>query len=265
VGIELRARADLAPMKGRVRRGALIIGGSLLGFLALLGLEVAVAIARAENLTGFPSPALDGRIGTGAGEPLRIVWVGDSTGEGTGASSSATTPPHVFARGLGTPVDLTVLAVSGARVADALVEQVPRVAGLRPDWVVLGIGSNDVTHVTPRARFRRDYEAIIDAVEAAGPDHIIALGIGEFAATPLFWQPLRWVVGRRGHALEHDQRAIASARGVTFVDIRGRTGPSFVAEPVVHHAADGFHPSDIGYALWADAILATIRTSEDAT
>jgi len=246
-------------MRRAVRRAGIATGGATLALLSVVGIEIAAAIVRAEDLTGFPAPALDGPIGPDGGDLLRIVWVGDSTGEGAGASSIARSLPHAFARGLGRRVDLTVLAVSGARVADALADQVPQVPGRDPDWVVVGIGSNDVTHPSSRSAFRRDYAAILNTLVDAGAERVIALGIGEFAATPLFWQPLRAIVGARGHALERDQESLANRAGATWVDIRARTGPAFVAEPTKHHAADGFHPSDAGYALWAEAMLGTLE------
>ncbi|GAC1416424.1 MAG: SGNH/GDSL hydrolase family protein [Actinomycetota bacterium] len=224
---------------------------------ALLGLEIAMARG-AERLEPYPRAQLDGSFGSGAAEPLRMVWMGDSTGDGVGASSAEHALPRVVAAGLNRPVQLSVLAHSGDTVADVLRDQVPALAGLRPQWVFIGIGGNDVTHLTSRSTFKRTFSAILDRTRRLQPEKIVVIGIGQFAATPLLAQPLRFIAGLRASALADDQRNLAHRYGATFVDIIGDTGSRFVADPKRYHARDRFHPSDEGYRLWAEATLAAI-------
>jgi len=75
----------------------------------------------------------------GAGR--RIVWLGDSTAAGVGASSSSGTLLSQVADGLTAPgISVTDLAVSGARVADVLAER-HELTGeeidllMPPDWI----------------------------------------------------------------------------------------------------------------------------------
>src|SRR5262245_30764199 len=84
------------------------------------------------NNDGYPGQ-LDGRVGDGAGAPIRIVWLGDSTAAGVGASSVEQTLPRQVASGLGRPVELTVLAKSGARITDVVNDQLPKVLALPPE------------------------------------------------------------------------------------------------------------------------------------
>jgi lysophospholipase L1-like esterase len=238
-----------------------IVAGVLLGVAVLLGIEVAMARG-GRQLAGYSRVELDGVVGVGSGPPLRVTWVGDSTGQGVGASDPEHALPRVVARGLGRPVELTVLAVSGARVADAVNEQLPLLKATRPQWVFIGIGGNDVVHITSRGAFRAGIEKLLDGVASVRPDHVIVLGVGEFASTPRFAEPLRFIAGVRGHQLNTDLRNAANRHGALYIDIVANAGPSFVRDPARYHSVDRFHPSDAGYALWARATLDTIARAQ---
>jgi len=230
-------------------------------FAAFAGVIVAeVLIARGtEKLPAFDRAQLDAVVGPQTDDPLHLVWVGDSTGEGVGASEPSKALPRLVATGLDRPVRLTVLAKSGARAADAADLQAAQLAELDADWIIVAIGSNDVVHLTSRSEFRRQLERLLDSVDAATPKRVVVLGVGQFAGTPLFAQPLRWISGVRARSINADVRAAAERHGALFVDIIGRVGRGFVGDPERYHAADRFHPSDDGYGLWAKATLDAIR------
>jgi len=243
-----------------MRKVVAVAAVALFGFVGLLVIEVLMARG-GRQLPGYSRAELDGIIGAGSGTPLRVTWIGDSTGQGVGATDPEHALPRVVARGLGRPVKLTVLAKSGARVADAVAEQLPLLKDTRPQWVFVGIGGNDVTHLTSRGSFRGAIEKLLDGIEAVHPDHVIVLGIGEFASTPRFAQPLRFIAGIRSHELDTDLRNAANRHGALYVDIVAGTGRDFVRDPALYHSVDRFHPSDAGYALWAKATLASIATA----
>ena len=194
----------------------------------------------------------DGRIG-GDGAALRMLWLGDSTAAGEGASSADTALPRRVARALGRPVDLTVRASSGDRIDDVVDHQADGLAELHPDVVIVSIGANDVVHLTTRDAFRDGYRRLLDLV----PDTalLVLLGVPDMGAPPRLAQPLRAVAGWRGRALDEVTRAIARDGGAAYVDIAGETGPEMRADTGRTFAADRYHPSDDGYALWAAAVL----------
>ena len=243
----------------RLAKRLLVISGFLIGVVAfLLGIEVVLAMGT-KKLPEFSKDQLDKPIGGGAAKPLRIVWIGDSTGRGVGATDPQHALPRVVASGLDRPVELTVLAESGARVADALKIQLPQLQSLQPDWVVVCIGGNDVTHLTSRSAFRHRIEQLLSGIDRTRPAHVIVIGIGQFASTPLFAQPLRWIAGLRARELDSDLHAAADRHRALYVSIIDRVGRDFVRDPARYHARDRFHPSDDGYALWARATLDAIQ------
>ena len=244
------------------RRASLAVAAAVAGTAAVLVVEI--QLARAGSHLPDLELALDR---PGAGK--RLVWLGDSTAAGVGASSSARALPSQVADGLAVrnpssgdglaapDVSVAVLAVSGARVADVLADQVPKVAGLRPDLVLISVGANDTIHLTGRGAFRHSYEELVRALPPGVP--VVLLGVPDMGAIPRFAQPLRAVAGWRGRNLDAEVRWVAARTGAVYADIAGPTGPPFRRNPGRYFAADDFHPSDAGYGLWAEAVLKVLR------
>lgn len=244
-----------------MRRTVLAVAAVPTGVVLLLGAEVLLAI-NGPSLEPREPFDLSGLVGaTSEGEQLRVAWIGDSVSAGVGASGPEATVPRLVAATLGRPVRLDVFATSGERVSGALDEKVPRVEALvdPPDVIVVQIGGNDVTHLTGLDDFRADYERLLDRVGSVGAQHVLALGIPAFGSTPRFLQPLRAIVGWRGRQLDEEIREAAAAGGATYVDVAGNTSEEFSEDPGRYHAADGFHPSDEGYTLWAEAVLEALE------
>jgi lysophospholipase L1-like esterase len=220
---------------------------------AAIGLVVEILVARGGSRLPDLELVLD-RPGAGR----RLVWLGDSTAAGVGASGASGALPSQVTDRLGVPdTSVSVVAVSGARVADLLADQVPKVAGLRPDLVLISVGANDTIHLAGRGTFRRTYEDLVRALPAGVP--VLLLGVPDMGAIPRFLQPLRAVSGWRGRRIDAEVRKVAESTGAVYADIAGPTGPPFRRHPGRYFAADDFHPNDAGYGLWADAVLKVLR------
>ncbi len=217
-----------------------------------LGVEVELA-RRGPDLEDDTPLQHDGRVGAAEGPALRMVWLGDSTAAGVGASDAAHAIPGRVAAALDRPVHVTSLAVSGDRVADVVADQVPELAALRPDVVLVSIGANDVVHLTSRADFRTGYDELVAAI----PDGalLVLLGVPDMGAPPRYLQPLRGIASLRGRQLDGVSVDVAHDNDAVYVDIAGETGPTTRSDTDRYLAADRYHPSDDGYALWADAVV----------
>ncbi len=230
--------------------------------LVLLGaavLAVEVQLARTQRRLAASAPlALDTAIGgSGPGAQRRMLWLGDSTAAGVGADRPEDALPRQVAARLGRPVQLTVLAISGAQVEDVVEKQLPRVASLDPDVVVLSVGANDVVHLASKDSFTRRYRRLLDEL---GSTPVIALGVPDMGAAPRFAQPLRAIAGWRGRVLDGRIRHEVARRDRTrYVDIAGRTGPAMRRDPDRYFAPDRYHPNGAGYGLWADAVSDVAR------
>lgn len=236
----------------------------LLGIVAAFALGAGVLVVevllarRGPDLAPANPYDLDGVVDAlRPGQPLRTVWLGDSTAAGLGATSIDGALPRQVARAVAErrdrPVQVTSLAVSGARLDDVLDEQLPQLTGLEPDVVLISIGSNDVTHLARGATVRRQYGELLDALP--GGAEVVALGIPDFGSVPRFAQPLRAAAGARAEQLDDVVADVARDRGAAYVDIAGETGPAFRDDPDRYFSADRYHPSDAGYARWAAAVV----------
>jgi acyl-CoA thioesterase I len=240
-----------------VRRGGLLVAAVVVGAAVVLAVEIQLA------RSGPRLPDLE-LVLDRSGSGQHVVWLGDSTAAGVGASAAAGALPSQVADGIGADSppggfsdSLSVLAVSGARVADVLADQVPKVAALRPDLVLISVGANDTIHLTGRGTFRQTYEKVVRALPSGVP--VVLLGVPDMGAIPRFAQPLRAVSGWRGRQLDAEVRRVAGATGAVYADIAGPTGPPFRRHPGRYFAADDFHPSDAGYGLWTDAVVKVLR------
>jgi lysophospholipase L1-like esterase len=250
---------------------ALAVVGVLVAATLLLGAEAWLATRgpkppdpplAPEDFPAGPEPAVGAAPASAAAAPASaaaVVWLGDSTAAGVGASDAAAALPRQVAGLLGQPIRLTVLAHSGARVADVLRRQLPRVAALHPTEVFISVGANDATHLTSRPQFRRDYDRLV----AGLPDsvsRVVLLGVPDLGGPRRLAQPLRAVAGWRGRALATDVRNLARRRHATYVDIAGGTGPAFRRDTKRYFFSDRFHPNDAGYHLWATVVAAAVRS-----
>lgn len=231
----------------------MILLAAALPVVAVTVLAVEVRLARTGPMLDEAPLDLGGRVGGGPGAALDVVWLGDSTAVGVGASSPADALPNVVAEAAGRPVELRVLARSGATVGDVVDNQLPALAGEDPDVVFVSVGANDVTHLTSRSDFERRYRQLVEGLPPGA--EVVLLGIPDMGAIPRLAQPLRAIAGFRGRQLDEVVRAVADDTGSAYVDIAGETGPPFRADPERYFAADEYHPSDAGYRLWADAVL----------
>ncbi|UBH04984.1 hypothetical protein K8P10_000495 [Leucobacter sp. Psy1] len=189
---------------------------------------------------------------------LFIIAVGDSTAQGIGASR----PGNSYVGQLvdrmeayiGAPVHVTNLAVSGATTALCARDQLPRLVNpltKHPEVVTVAIGANDIAQWDPVA-FHRNLSEILDAV----PEHALV------AELPCFFTPR---AERRVRTANRILHTLADARGLTVVPLHAATRARGLRGILTEFAADGFHPSDSGYAVWADTFWPYVRERVDAT
>lgn len=250
-------------MPGRVRkvlkRGAFLVLGPVLVLAVVVGVEVVVALRR-DYLPTRPALEIEGTFGDEDAPPLTFVVLGDSTAAGVGAGSVDDSYPARLARSIARErfrVRLVGVGVSGARVADVLNEQLPRALVEDPDVVFVGIGANDVTHVTKLDDVEESMRTLLGRLTETGAAVVVA-GPPDMRS-PVFLEPLRTIVGWRGRAVADRIEAVAREVGIPFVPLADETREFFAEDPERHYSEDEFHPSAAGYARWAEAIFPYLR------
>jgi lysophospholipase L1-like esterase len=221
----------------------------------LIGIEIYLAYTR-EYLPTTPALELGGTFGPVDGEPLRFTVLGDSTAAGLGAGDPDRAYATVLAERLGERgyrVELTAFGVSGARVHDVLEEQVPLAVATEPDLVFVGIGANDVTHLTTLHDVEHDMAEALEQLQGTGAAVAVAGPPDMRAAAWL--EPLRSLAGWRGRMVAGRIEAAARDRNIPVVPLAELAGPYFAENPEDAYASDDFHPGAGGYRAWADAIF----------
>lgn len=229
---------------------AAAIGG---GLIALLVAE-AIFVMKREYIRAEPELPIRGQFGETTLPPLRFSVLGDSTSVGLGTVPEASYPWRLATRlGEKFRVDLTVLGRSGAKAADVADLQVPQAKELEPDLVLIEIGANDATHVTPLSEVREKMRSALRELKAENID-VVVVGPPGMGTSRAFPQPLRFLSGVNGRRVARAIESVARAENVQFIELASGTAPKFREDPGTYYSSDGFHPGAPGYELWADVM-----------
>jgi lysophospholipase L1-like esterase len=237
-----------------VRRLLLIVS------LALSGCASAATITPMPSDLSEPTAAPAGPDSAVPVAPLRYVALGDSYTIGTSVAARERWPNLlVEAVGRERLVLVENLAVNGWRSRDVLDVQVPRLASLRPAFVSLLVGVNDVVQGVPPATFRIHAAAILDAVLAEVPaNRVVVVSTPDYTVTPAgadYGDPDR----QRAGIVENNAilAALSRERGVAYVDIFDISSEAATDRSLV--AVDGLHPSGAQYARWVERIAPVVE------
>lgn len=235
------------------RRG---LWAGLLGLGALAAWEAAAVarVARQVDPGGRHDHAAV--IGSGLGDPLQLVLLGDSAVDGYGLRAEESLPRQVAARlasRTGRRVRVRSLAVSGAASADVAAFQLPLLRAAGPlDAVVVGVGVNDALQRVRGDAVTGATRAVVEGIRDLAPDAALAYvpchdlsgapGLGPVLRRVLGWR-CRVVAGRQLEVLEALDVPVAAA------DRRG-TAEMF--------GGDGLHPGARGIEVISSLVVGAL-------
>jgi len=189
---------------------------------------------------------------------FRYVAIGASDTVGVGATDPATGawPARLAAR-LPAGTDYVNLGVSGSLAAQAGHEQVPRAVALRPQLVTIWLAVNDLNASIGPAEYATALRSVMDPLVSGTSARIFVGSVPDLRTVPAYAGTDQAALLERITAYNAAIAAIAigSPSRVTVVDLFTGSGPLVSAMTV---SADGFHPSDAGYALIADRFAKAI-------
>jgi acyl-CoA thioesterase-1 len=193
---------------------------------------------------------------------LRYVALGDSFTIGTSVAA-ADRWPDLLVVALGRDsaatdvpgLDLVAnLGVNGQTSGGVVRRQLPRLDALRPEFVTLLIGVNDVVQGVPETTYRANVTTIFDGLLARLPaNRIVAVTTPDYTVTPAgadYGDPTtqRARIVRNNAILTE----LATSRVIAVVDIFDVSQRAADDRALV--ASDGLHPSGTQYALWVERI-----------
>lgn len=190
--------------------------------------------------------------------PLVYVAIGDSTGTGLGARDGGGYVDQLFARIAQKRPGSTLINLSVARAttADAVNKQSTQLDGTRATLVTICVGVNDLLRGREVKEFAENYEALVAKLKQPGR-LIIIMTLPDVASAPAVQgmadDSFRARLGQFNKAIED----IARRHAAPLVDLYKLSGEITGAHPEFF-SSDGLHPSDLGYAHWAEAIWPVI-------
>jgi lysophospholipase L1-like esterase len=224
---------------------------ALLAVAALL--TAACAGSRTERVRTLP---LD------HGAAVLYVALGDSTVEGIGATSpnaSYVSRLHARLRAVYPRASVVNLGLGGATSAGVVDGQLERAVLLRPQLVTLSIGPNDITGHVPVQEYERHVDTIFRRLTRETSAVVVANLLPDLVATPRFrGRETSSAVAELTVRFNEALTRLARRYGVEVVDLYQPSRAEIPRRPELV-AADGYHPSDLGYARWAELLWAGVE------
>ncbi len=243
-------------------RAALVAGSAVMTTLAA---EV-LAARNHRFLPSEPVLEIDCVLGTDDASPLVLAVLGDSSIAGVGADCAEDTLTYGVAKALAERyrVSLHSLGVSGARLADVVRDQIPKLAELDPDVVLVCVGTNDITHCTPVQEVRRQLQLLGSGLVTAAPRAVpVVSGLPPAETSLAFRWPLRVVLGCWARAYTRLYQAELSPHGITVVDVARVARAAFRRKREMF-SPDLFHPSSTGYTFLGKFYGEAVRQALEA-
>ena len=190
--------------------------------------------------------------------PIVYVALGDSTGVGQGASNGGYVDRMFRKLEVQRPGSrLLNLCVSGATTIDVVREQLDEGIAANPDLVTLGVGINDIGHGLSLQEFARNYQSILDRLKKETHAVVIVTNIPDISSAPRIPSAMRAEYQRTIDQFNQKLQGLATTSAVIVFDIYTITREQLPAHPEFF-SADGFHPSDAGYEMWAEQMWPTL-------
>ncbi|WP_081963194.1 SGNH/GDSL hydrolase family protein [Pseudomonas sp. ML96] len=192
-----------------------------------------------------------------ASEPLRLLLIGESTVAGVGVEVQEAALAGQLAQALSArlqrPVAWRACGENGITAGEACERLLPLALSESADLVLLVFGVNDTTHLSSLARWQQSLRALSRALSARG-ERVAFTGvppIQHFSALP--WL-LRQLLGRRAALLDAELRRVSAEERASYAPVALRFSPDYLAR-------DGYHPSALGYRVWAEQLAERLSES----
>ncbi|MEO8573411.1 MAG: SGNH/GDSL hydrolase family protein [Pyrinomonadaceae bacterium] len=223
-------------------------------FLFLLGQHTRRKVGLLPDAAGAKS----GVVGEG-GTPVNLFVIGESTVAGLGARTHAYGLAGRFAEQLsariGKPVSWSVIGRNGVTAKRTIDELVPLMPDENFDYILVGLGGNDVMKLSSPRKWRRDMKRLLGILREKNPEAaIFVTNCPMIKYSPAIPHPIKFLLWELSKL--HDANIKEFSAGLDRVfyyhqpkDIR-----------LKGFFADGIHPSEQGYADWSAAMMRFFET-----
>lgn len=221
--------------------------------LVLSPLAVPLALRTRRTALRLPPARGDVRGVAGAdlpGEAFRLLLIGESTVAGVGVKTFdqalVVCLAEALAERMQRPVRWHACGENGIAAEQARQRLLPEALSEPADLALLVFGVNDTTHLTTCKRWQAALRGM--AVALREQRMVVAFSavppLQHFRALP--WL-LRQLLGWRASLLDRELRAVAREQQAQYCELSLAFEAHYLAE-------DGYHPSALGYRVWAQGL-----------
>lgn len=225
---------------------------TLLPLLLVLAVRVRRSAVRLQPASG-PAQGVAGA--TFPGPPLRLALLGESTVAGVGVPLNelalAAQVGEALASRLQRPVAWRACGENGITAPQACERLLPQMLAEPIDLAIVVFGVNDTTHLSSLRAWTSALRQIGLALQGQGAQVLFAgvPPIQHFSALP--WL-LRQVLGTRGALLDEQLQLVCRELTAGYHPIQANGAAGYLAE-------DGYHPSALGYRVWAEGLAEAVE------
>ena len=146
---------------------------------------------------------------------------------------------------------------SGSTTAGVVGNQLERAVTANPQLVTVGIGINDIGHGFTVEKFSNNLDRILSTLRDKTKATIVISNIPDVSSAPRIPDSLRAHTQMLIVQFNERLAEIAKRHDVIVFDIFTGTHEELAKHPE-YFSADGFHPSDEGYEMWAEKMWPTV-------
>lgn len=187
---------------------------------------------------------------------VKLLVIGESTVAGLGARTHETALAGQFAKFLSRKIKKsvrwTVVGKNGVTARRTIEELVPQIPAEKFDYIVVGLGGNDVLKLSSPRQWRRAMTQLISILREQNPQaKIFITNVAAVNLSPALPQPIRGILWQLSKM--HNANILEFVKN--FEDVFYYPQPK---EVPADFFSDGIHPSEAGYAIWAEEIIKTL-------
>lgn len=194
-----------------------------------------------------------GRYGE-SGDAAKLFVIGESTVAGLGAKTHELALAGQFAKYLSEhidrPVEWKVMGKNGVTARRTINELMPHMPDDKLDYVLVGLGGNDVMRLSSPRKWRSDMLELLGILRSKNPDAVIFISnCPMIVFSPIMPEPVKSILWNLSQM--HDVNIKEFTRDMDRVFYY----PQLVDVPREGFFADGLHPSEQGYRDWSEAMI----------
>ncbi|MEI6835937.1 MAG: SGNH/GDSL hydrolase family protein [Candidatus Falkowbacteria bacterium] len=192
----------------------------------------------------------------GTESKIKYAALGDSLTSGVGAEKYEESYPYLLTEKISEKnqgVTLTDFSQPGAQTKDLINLYLPEVISNNPDIITVLIGVNDIHNHVSKEQFKNNYQYILERLTKETKAKIYLINIPRIGSDTAILPPLNYYFDKETDDYNQIIKDLSVTYQVKYVDLNAEIKNLFKNDGA-HYSVDSFHPSALGYKLWAQII-----------